>query len=477
MLTKLISDITKRNKQPINYKPKYISCIFMKNEIKKYRLITHASKKTKNTTSLNDIISEESKPVALWNLKTLFQWLYRHGNKLGLYITTFDLKDFFHHFRLHDQDADYCGYQILGKYLIALYSPYGVSSVPNIACTHSEMTTVEFNNRVPITSQGTQKYYVDDSTIIHHDAYQLHENSLEAITILKEAGFTESIEKRTWVKRRTKIYGWMFYTATTPIKIYLPIKKLHKIKQFLKIFIHKVDFCTLKFLFSLTGTLMHYSQINKIIKIICIKLVRKIYESINNNIEIKKQMNKIIYIPKWMKQHMSLFEHFLLKYQEFSINTILNAYKPQIQIATDATLISYGIYCYGYYISSLIPRKLIGQPVHITEAWTVIQALHIFKDICAGKTVLIHCDNEPTVKVLTRYWNKHEQWQPYLQERGLFMIDNKCIIDLKHVPGERNIFADNLSRGRLQTFYQECKQHKRPLISRLFPKTNLFKFK
>ena len=59
----------------------------MKDEITKYRLITHASKKLKGFESLNENILAEYKPVCLWNLKRLCKWLYLHGNKKGLWIT------------------------------------------------------------------------------------------------------------------------------------------------------------------------------------------------------------------------------------------------------------------------------------------------------------------------------------------------------------------------------------------------------
>ena len=470
LLKKLISDIQVRNKQPVMEKPKYISCIFMKDEIKKYRLITHASKSKHGKGSLNANIRDDHKNVVLWNLKTLCKWLYLHGAKQGLYVTTYDLKDYFHHFHLHPHDVPYCGYQVFGNYLVALFSPYGVASVPQIACTHSEISTVKFHKQAPLHSQDTQKYYVDDCTLIHTDYWELHKNGLQCLKIVNDAGLTEQCKKRTWCERITKIYGWIFNTNNMTIR--LPFDKLEKIKKILNIFLFKVDYCTTKFLFKVCGLLMHYSQINKIIKIICIKVVKLIYENINTNLSIKRQLNKIILIPTFIKNHFNIFYHFITKTTTFSIESIINEYKPQLLIATDATLISYGIYCNGTYVSSFLPFNMIGQPIHLCECWAVLQAIYLFE--CKNMNVVVYTDNEPTSKVMQNYWCKDLQWEPYLSNRAKFMIKNNCIIDVIYVKGKCNIFADYLSRGKLKSFKDACKKYKKPCVTRLYPKP-LFK--
>ena len=187
--------------------------------------------------------------------------------------TTYDLEDYFHHFLLNKKDTEYVGYQVFGKQMIALYSPYGVAAVPRIACTHSELSTVPFHRQVTIDSKDTHKMYVDDGTIIHHDNWKLHLNCLLAFKNINNATLKEKVKKRHYCVQQAKIYGWMFDTQYTPLLLYLPFDKRVKINKLLNIII-KVEYCDIKFLFKVTGTLMHYSQINKIIKIICIKFIR-----------------------------------------------------------------------------------------------------------------------------------------------------------------------------------------------------------
>ena len=473
LLKKLIKDLGKRNKQPVLYTPTYIASIFMKDEVTKYRLISDASRKFRGFGSLNENIKDEFKPVYLWNLKELCKWLYLHGNKRGLYITTFDLEDYFHHFLLHPDDVKYVGYQVFGKKLVALYSPYGVSSVPRIACTHSELTTVPFHRLLPRWCQNILRWYVDDSTLIHWDYWTCHTSSLLILKLIIQAGLKENVKKRSWVKQESKIYGWIFYTESTPIRISLPYKKRIKIALLLEIFL-KVEYCTIAFLFKLTGTLMHYAQVNKVIKVICIKFIRIIYDIIDKNISIKKQVNKLVYIPAWFKSHFKIWKDYTTKHIEFPIDTVLKTYKQELVIATDATLISYGIYCNGYYISELLPIELIGQPIHICEAWAVLQAVNIFSKWCKSKNVVIYCDNEPACDVFTNYWCKNMAWEPYLYQRARYMMEYDCIIDVVHVSGECNKLADTLSRGRMQDFHAICSRFNRKTIKRLHPKP--FKF-
>ena len=152
LLQRLISDIKNRNKQPTLNKPLYISCVWMRDEGKKFRLITHASKALWGKKSLNESINDEYKGLYLYNLNTLCKWLYFYGGKKGLYLITFDLKDYFHHFHLNKRDQQYCGYSFLGKYLYSLFSPYGIASVPKIATKHSDLLPIAFDRYHPLNS-------------------------------------------------------------------------------------------------------------------------------------------------------------------------------------------------------------------------------------------------------------------------------------------------------------------------------------
>ena len=468
MLKILMKDIKRRNKQPVSWHPSYINCIWMRDEIKKYRLITHASKCIKGFGSINSIIKDEFKPVYLWNLKTLCQWLYLHGNKSGLYITTYDLEDYFHHFRIHPDDRKYVGYMVFGKKLISLYTPYGLASVPRIACTHSDISTIAYHRLMDRASQDTQRFYVDDSTVIHYDWWQLHLNSLTALKVSRDAGFIEGPKKRTWCCQLNKIYGWIFDTQYTPILIYLPFKRRVKLRKLLDIML-SVSYGDIAFMFKLCGCIMNYCQINKILKILCIKWIKLIYANIDSDLSIKSQMNKIIHWPSWFINRFKIWYYIIYEYHTFSINNILCEYINPIYIAVDATLISYGIYCNGQYISDILPKFMLGLPIHLCEAYAVLQAIYIFQKIILSHHVIIYCDNEPACKVFQRYWSKNITWEPYLYQRSLFMVQLDCIIDVIHVAGECNVFADALSRGKMGTFKQLCITHKRPYYQRIYP--------
>ena len=266
---------------------------------------------------------------------------------------------------------------------------------------------------------------------------------------------------------KTKIYGWMFNTQYTPILIYLPYKKRLKLTKLLDIIL-KVKYCDLRFLFKVSGTLMHYSQINKIIKVLCIKFIKVIYSYIDLNEPIRKQLNNIIFLPLWFRTHFKIWKYYISGFKQFTIDSVINSYNTHLFIATDSTLITYGIYCNGYYISDILPKEIIGLPVHICEAWTVIQALFIFKKLLKNKNIIVYCDNKPTCDIMTKYWCKNLQWEPYLFTRAKYMMDYNCIIDVKHVAGVCNIFADKLSRAQINKFKQNCIKYNRPIKRRLY---------
>ena len=305
LLLTLIRDLKQHNIHPVSYTPYYINSVFMRKEPTKYRLITNASYKAPYKVSINESIQEEYKPVYLYNLKRLCLWLYNHGAKTGLYVSTMDLHDYFHQFMIRAEDVPYTGYQIFGKTLTALYAPFGISSVPRIGCTHSEITTVAFHRQVGLVDQDTYKYYVDDSTLINPDPWQLHLNGLKALKIMKQAGLQESVNKRVWCQNVVKIYGWIFDLQYNNLKIYYPYKKRQKLKHLLDVVINN-KYVELRVLFKLSGTIMHYSQVNIILKVMCLKLVGIIYGYIDQHSNIRKQLRKIVLIPKWLQNHLKI---------------------------------------------------------------------------------------------------------------------------------------------------------------------------
>ena len=82
---------------------------------------------------------------------------------------------------------------------------------------------------------------------------------------------------------------------------------------------------------------------------------------------------------------------------------------------------------------------------------------------------MVYCDNKPAVQVFQRYWSTNLEWAPYLIYRSNIMYEEDCIIDVLHIPGKLNIFADALSRGKMATFNNICHIYNKPKIQRIHP--------
>ena len=76
---------------------------------------------------------------------------------------------------------------------------------------------------------------------------------------------------------------------------------------------------------------------------------------------------------------------------------------------------------------------------------------------------------------MQRYWCKNMDWEPYLYQRARIMMDLDCIVDVIHVSGICNKFADTLSRGLMTQFHNLCTRFDRADIKRIYPQP--FKFK
>ena len=157
----------------------------------------------------------------------------------------------------------------------------------------------------------------------------------------------------------------------------------------------------------------------------------------------------------------------MVSYNIYQIKDVIRVYNKKYLIACDATLNSYGIYCGGYGISELLPQTLNGQPIHLTEAYAILASIYAFRKYIEGHNVIIFTDNKAAQAVFTRYWAKDGKWEPYLFHYVKMQYQYKCIVDVKYIKGECNVFADALSRGQWIKYHEYCRKYNRPDIGRI----------
>ena len=215
--------------------------------------------------------------------------------------------------------------------------------------------------------------------------------------------------------------------------ISIPPEKLDQITNTVKLWLTKMR-CTKKELQSLLGQLLYVHKCVRPARI----FLNRMLELLRHNYE-----NSVINLTHGFRRDLRWFDRFLRKYNGVSMYCHKNV---DHSIEPDACLHGLGAIWKNYVYHLPIPRYYMNLTIVHLEMVNVLVALKAFAAHWSKSRVLIKCDNEAVVRVLSHGRTK----DPFLAAcaRNIWQIAALHDIDLVyiHILGKKNIIADLLSR-------------------------------
>ena len=122
---------------------------------------------------------------------------------------------------------------------------------------------------------------------------------------------------------------------------------------------------------------------------------------------------------------------------------------PSLTLTTDASRLGWGAVLPPHRVSGLWSREVASLHINSLELLAVLQALQSFEDVVKGRSVLVRSDNMTVVSYINHQGGTHS---PSLCRLAIdlweWCLPRQIHLSASHIPGEDNLLADFLSRGR-----------------------------
>ena len=272
--------------------------------------------------------------------------------------------------------------------------------------------------------------YIDD--FLGYGTPDVARRSYDALLdVMTQLGITVSEKKLVPPTTRAVCLGILIDTVDGTVAI--PPEKLQDVKNMVNQWKGK-KYCTKRELQSLLGTLLYIHK--------CVKPARCFLNRMLETLRKASNPAKIILTDDF-RRDLGWFDQFLPHYNGIS----MYAHKVSRSVLElDACLTGLGGRWQKFVYHLPIVRGFRNLDIVHLEMINIILALRLFAQFWTGSRVLIKCDNDAVVKVLSA----GKARDPYLGAcaRNVWYIAALADIDLQyvHVLGKNNVVADLLSR-------------------------------
>ena len=118
--------------------------------------------------------------------------------------------------------------------------------------------------------------------------------------------------------------------------------------------------------------------------------------------------------------------------------------EPDAVAASDSSLEGMGAVCGNQYIKLEFPERLKGDNITHLELLAIVM-VKVWRSKFEGRAVIFKCDNEAVVTVVNTGRARDQVLVEYLRELA-FLVAGKFEFRAVHLPGQKNILPDLLSR-------------------------------
>ena len=233
---------------------------------------------------------------------------------------------------------------------------------------------------------------------------------------------------------------------TSAMQLRLPHTKLTELRSLLKEWRLKRA-CRKRELESLTGKLQHASSVVKPGR----TFLRRLFELLAGT----RKDHHHIPLRGAARSDIAWWDIFIEAWNGVSIIHPHGLEEVTLHLWTDAAGGSgCGAVCDGQWFQHLWHSAPPGKAIAVLELVPIAMACMVWGPLWRGSQVVVHCDNQAIVCVVNSGYSREKNIMHLM--RCVFFFRAFWGFDLRaeHVPGERNVAADALSRDNLALFFQ-----------------------
>ncbi len=285
--------------------------------------------------------------------------------------------------------------------------------------------------------------YIDDLAGVHTHKEQSQAAFDSCSAIMSELGLTEAKDKRTAPSTTMTWLGVRFNTQN--MLMFIPQEKLQQVAALVKDWTTRST-CTLPQLRSLLGKLFFVASCSTTLRLFCNRMLDSLREA-NEHEEITLSDDfrlDLLWIDEFMPQYNG-------------VDVIDKAPTFPVDLIIDSCLTGGGGHLGHLWFAFKYPQHILDQQFNIAELEMInaLIAVKFFAPNLQGHSVLLRCDNAPTVCILQNGRGKSSTLLHCAREVWRVTAKYRVVIQVSHIPGSKNDLADLLSRAHKSMALQE----------------------
>jgi hypothetical protein len=424
----------------------YIACpVYGVPKNDQYDRLIHDLTAKGSAHAINSHIDPNQFNIKLPRLRDTMQLVLNLKEQYGtVYLWSEDVSEAFHHVKLDLPSRPLLMFKIGERYYVRTTISFGSRSSPGLWYEVTELFLWTLRHQYPDAFTRLQ-CYVDDFLGMGHDRITECRNQLRFQVAAKQLGISLDSKKKTLPA--TRILSLGFLIDTEQMKVSVPHEKMNKAKQRIRDILDS-DHIGVKDLQRIVGTLNHLAQIMPAGRTFMFSLRRSLATGVSNYRKI----------PTGITEDLAVWLQFMDEWNaSYDIIQERDISFEDINLYTDASDWGMGGWNGELHAWFSIPWTKEQQDLHIgaREMMATKKALELWGHEWAGRTMIMHTDNQGNVDAMTnRRSRKDAALAELLREIFYLELRHRCRIILQHVPGLENEIADALSRNEMQRFHR-----------------------
>ena len=414
------------------------------------RVARHGSYAFAKFISINDAVSDEARKMKLPQFEEYVAQLYPYS-----FASLRDLKDAFRQLLLALEDREYIQYSIFALQFRDRCVAYGEAGAA--ACCQQFSTLIIWicENKLPEfqDKKDRMSVHVDDFLIVANSTTECAILTAAFDRLCKELGVKISVEKNEDSIQTGVVHGFGFRLAGDVKTVFIPADKAADIIYGCLVLL-KTKKATGEALESLTGKIMHWSRLNRRVKVFCAHGIRLLHEEVRKLDKYEKPYVVFSVQETWLRD-IALFLRYFLLIREVTMESIL--FEPSITIiaASDACVTGGGYVCANNWCSYLFDtaanidgRTHAKMHINLKEAHAVLMLIYHNRRMLTGRKLWLLIDNQACMYGIIKAWSPSRALMDFVQEISLMLMHFCIDIRVDYIPSELNTLADLLSRGK-----------------------------
>jgi hypothetical protein len=354
---------------------------------------------------------------------------------IGSFATSIDLKDAYLHIPIHPSHHRWLRFSINGQCYAFRCLPFGLSTAPRVF-TRVVMAVAAYLRR-----RGIQIFmYLDDWLVLAKTEAEAREKTQVVIQVAQDLGFVINQKKSHLVPTQTPLYLGAVLDLRNGIVVPSPERVATVIQTVSELMTMKVAPARLWMrCLGLMASLVEIVPWCRLrMRVLQLHLARFFTQT-------SQELDTPVPVQADMHRH--------LEWWTLKSNLVAGVRFPkathQVTLVTDASNFGWGGHIGASTISGVWNSHEIGLHINVLELLAVEKSLKALLHLVQGKRVLVKSDNATTVSYINRQGGTRSE-SLCLQVISMLLWCHAEGVSLSavHIPGDDNLIADSLSRGR-----------------------------